>query len=560
MEKSLKIQILESIGKVYTQAKKCKLTPQFFDKADKDLHFLSGYFNTSKSQALFISVVFSMNYNEGAVDLKDLIKYFDCVPSKILEFSDDFVTLSQKSIFIQPQRKKMPFLRVGFEREAFLINKKIPEAILNNQPVPITESVRQGDMDIVTLLEHIYQLGKKRDEDTITTYELFEQTEELLSENIHLPLIIKISDYNCATEDAHLYLYLVWKTMSGNEASYVGRALEAIYDCAPERISYMESMLLGTNRLIKDDLVEIVEASFFNDTEMKLTGKSMDMLNECGIRLFVNKKKKDHIILPGDIPVQHLFYSDGEMQQLSLLKNLLDETHLAKTQDRLTEKGLPKGITALLHGAPGTGKTETVKQLARETGREIVKVEISEAKSMWFGESEKLIKRIFTDYAAYAKTCTRLPVLLFNEADAIFSKRRDVDSSSTSQVQNTIQNILLEELENFQGILIATTNLTHNMDAAFERRFLFKVQFRNPGLAQKAQIWKQKLPHLTNDDCNLLAAQFEFSGGQIDNIVRKYEINTIIRGDKDDFNGILDFCREETIARNRLPVGFNTAK
>lgn len=93
-------------------------------------------------------------------------------------------------------------------------------------------------------------------------------------------------------------------------------------------------------------------------------------------------------------------YSDAETQQIDMLKNLLVDDHFKATQLRLEQKGLPTGITALLHGAPGTGKTETVFQLARITNREIVKVDISQSKSMWFGESEKIIKKIFTNYKA----------------------------------------------------------------------------------------------------------------------------------------------------------------
>ena len=82
------------------------------------------------------------------------------------------------------------------------------------------------------------------------------------------------------------------------------------------------------------------------------------------------------------------------MNQLETLQNLLQEAKYHETQTRLTNKGLPQGIAVLLHGAPGTGKTEIVKQLAKATDREIMKVEISQSKSMWFGESEKIIKRI----------------------------------------------------------------------------------------------------------------------------------------------------------------------
>src|SRR5690606_29460031 len=99
------------------------------------------------------------------------------------------------------------------------------------------------------------------------------------------------------------------------------------------------------------------------------------------------------------------------------------------------------------------------------------------------------------------------PILFFNEADALISKRKDVGISATGETENRIQNILLEELENFRGILIATTNLVNNLDSAFDRRFLFKVEFQQPDLEVRSKIWKQKLPHLSSEDSSLLASQ-----------------------------------------------------
>jgi SpoVK/Ycf46/Vps4 family AAA+-type ATPase len=202
------------------------------------------------------------------------------------------------------------------------------------------------------------------------------------------------------------------------------------------------------------------------------------MLQELGLKLFANKKKRDNIIEPAKINSKTLYFNEFEHKQLNLLKTLLQEDNFKETQSRLQSKGLPKGITALLHGSPGTGKTETVFQVAKDTNREIMKVDISQSKSMWFGESEKIIKRIFTDYKAYAKESERMPILLFNEADAIISKRKENSTSNVSQTENAIQNIILEELENFEGIFFATTNLAKNLDSAFERRFLFKIEFQ----------------------------------------------------------------------------------
>ncbi|MCB0513242.1 MAG: ATP-binding protein, partial [Bacteroidetes bacterium] len=241
------------------------------------------------------------------------------------------------------------------------------------------------------------------------------------------------------------------------------------------------------------------------------------------------------------------------------LQNLLQEDKYHETQTRLTNKGLPKGIAILLHGVPGTGKTEIVKQLAKTTNREIMKVEISQSKSMWFGESEKIIKRIFTDYRAYAKESKLTPILLFNEADAIISKRKENSNSGVAQTENAIQNIILEELENFEGILMATTNLANNMDAAFERRFLFKIPFKKPTKEVRAKIWKSKLPHLEAECCQILAEKFDFSGGQIDNIIRKSEIQEIVHGSVTNFEQIQSFCKEEFIITKTTKIGFSYA-
>ena len=240
-----------------------------------------------------------------------------------------------------------------------------------------------------------------------------------------------------------------------------------------------------------------------------------------------------------------------------MLKDLLTDAKFSATQQRLSEKNLSKGVTVLLHGAPGTGKTEMVKQIARETNRQLMKVEISQSKSMWFGESEKIVKRIFTDYKSFAKDCERVPILLFNEADAIISKRGDVGNSGVDQTENAMQNIILEEMENFEGILIATTNLANNFDKAFERRFLFKIHFQKPDVSIRSKIWKSKLPFLASEDCNILAGQFDFSGGQIDNVLRKNEIHEIIHGEKVTMENLVSFCSEETLVSNRVKIGFS---
>ena len=553
MGKNIKQKVLNSIGKIYEESKECKLKESFFYKIDNELSFLSEYFRTTKSQSFFISLVFALNCKGDTVDLNDLIEYFDCNPTKILEYSDDFKFLYSSRIF--SKQKSWNIMELANSTDQFTINGKISEAILQNKPMP--EIHEDKITNIFELLEKLCNIGEQRDYDENSPRELFIQTSKLISDNLHFPLIKKIDFLKLSIDDLYLYLYLIWKTISGKKSTDIGRALEIIYDNTTKRIIYMQKILSGENVLIKNKLIEIVEARFFNDTEMKLTDYSNNLLKECGINLFMNKKKRENIISPNDLPYRKLIFSKSEMEQLFLLKDLLNDVKFKETQKRLTDKNLPKGITVLLHGTPGTGKTEIVKQIAKETDRELMKVEISQSKSMWFGESEKIIKRIFTDYKSFAKECNRAPILFFNEADAIFSKRREISNSSVAQSENTIQNILLEEMENFEGILIATTNHANNLDSAFERRFLFKIQFQKPDMSIREKIWKSKLPFLALQDCELLAERFDFSGGQIDNVLRKNEINEIIHGEKITLTKLLSFCSEETLVNNRVKIGFS---
>lgn len=143
------------------------------------------------------------------------------------------------------------------------------------------------------------------------------------------------------------------------------------------------------------------------------------------------------------------------------------------------------------------------------------------------------------------ETEKKTPILLFNEADGIIGKRKSAGSSNIADTENAIQNIILEEMENFEGIMFATTNLVDNMDAAFERRFLYKIKFEKPSAEISAKIWKLKLPFLNDAECLKLAKDFSFSGGEMENIARKCTTHEILNGDTVGFSLVKKFCSEE---------------
>ena len=155
-----------------------------------------------------------------------------------------------------------------------------------------------------------------------------------------------------------------------------------------------------------------------------------------------------------------MFYNAPEQEQVERLESLLEDSHFKGIQDRLDEMRLRKGFNIILYGGPGIGKTETTLQLARKTGSGVFTIDVSKIKSKWVGESEKAVKGIFKIYRELCKKKEKMPILFFNEADAIFGKRMENVESSAAQMLNTLQNILLQELESIEGILICTTNIT----------------------------------------------------------------------------------------------------
>jgi len=214
-------------------------------------------------------------------------------------------------------------------------------------------------------------------------------------------------------------------------------------------------------------------------------------------------------------------------------KTLETLNHLMKQMDkdvvaRLIKWGVKEkkqGIDAriIFHGPPGTGKTMTSYSLAKSLRRQVLSFDCSKILSMYVGESEKNVRKIFdTYYDLTAKTKTE-PILLLNEADQFLSSRSQGVGSSADQMHNQMQNIFLEQIESFKGILIATTNLLENIDVAFSRRFNYKIEFKKPNLEQRHELWKKMLPkdapYEEGFNIDKIAA-YDLTGGQINLIIK----------------------------------------
>lgn len=175
-----------------------------------------------------------------------------------------------------------------------------------------------------------------------------------------------------------------------------------------------------------------------------------------------------------------------------------------------------RGLSALFYGPPGTGKTMIAAIIARDLGRELFRVDLSQVTSKWIGETEKNLSRIFDEARRHDA------VLLFDEADALFSKRTEV-KSSVDRFANMNVNFLLQTMESFEGVVLLTTNFEGSIDDAFKRRIRFKIEFPFPDENTRLQLWSRLIPSETPcaPDLNfdVLASEFEMSGGYIKDAV-----------------------------------------
>ena len=257
------------------------------------------------------------------------------------------------------------------------------------------------------------------------------------------------------------------------------------------------------------------------------------------MKLNVTEDKLADVMQVEQITEKSLFFADDMEQKVDELNSFLQPEKYHQIQERMKQEGFRN-------------------ELARQTGRQIMVVDVPQIKSKWVGESEKNIKALFDRYRELVKRAKQAPILLFNEADAIIGIRMNGAQHAVDKMENSIQNIILQEMETLDGIMIATTNLQQNLDTAFERRFLYKIKFEKPDATVRRKIWQKMIPELSDHDATKLAEKFDFSGGQIENVARKYSINSILHGEIDTPLEVLNgYAKEERLeAQQGNRIGF----
>ncbi|MCQ2339943.1 MAG: ATP-binding protein [Paludibacteraceae bacterium] len=497
--------------------------------------------NITQEEAMWLAVLIDLSC-DGKISIQRLARFFNCRPVRIMSHWNIIMALIQRR-----------FIR-SLSRNEVGIPYTLIEALKENRPfVPMS----WDNLTISQWLDRLHTLLERRLKDEITYSTLLDDIQYLKAHNPKLNLVKKLQKWKLSTVDEIILLVSLDRFVVRKNENVCAYDFFLIFEDSVDARSLEISIVNNDSDLIKKGIIEHGYMNGQADSRTwQLTLQTKRQLL-AGLNIPFENTLHPNLVYVSTLKAKSLFFSPKLTEQIEQLKVILHPTRFSHIQQQLAAKNMRGGFTCIFYGSPGTGKTETVYQLARETGRDIMFVDIPQVRSKWVGDSEKNIKAVFGDYKEAVRTMDVAPILLFNEADAIFGKRIET-CNSVDKMENSLQNIILQEMESLEGILIATTNLTENLDSAFERRFLYKIEFSKPTANESQYIWKSMLPDLSDADALQLAQDYNFSGGQIENVARKQIVNSVLLDDSAlSIVNIKEACVAEQIRNKRTKhIGF----
>ena len=530
---------------IYEESCDSTLSSEFYDTCNDAISFVSMELNVTPFQSIMLAILAN---SDEAKSLYDMSSYTKCSPIRFRIHKEELNDLHYRH-FVQWSVARFSL--------KYSIRDEFMEAIIDDITYTPKKYEDYTAYDVYTKIAKWIEMLKRNE----GLYDdIVKNVRRLLESTRHLTFSkdLLTSELN---DLAVMVILLAVIDKIENNSDYISSS--EFLRILPEE-SGIKSFIFVLNAdtciIIKKGWMEyytvngIVEPDKFCLTDKVLETTLVELKEHIDIK---NETISNSLLMPDAIIEKRMYYNERESEEIERLTELLSIDRFKDIQQRLKEANMCTGFTCLFYGSPGTGKTETVLQMSRKTGRPIFQVNISEMKSKWVGESEKKIQGLFSKYEAMVKKYDICPILFFNEADAIINKRSNNTDAAVDKMENACQNIILQAMEKLSGIMIATTNLTNNLDSAFERRFLYKICFDKPTVATRKQIWNAMLPSLSCEEARSLAESYDFSGGQIENIARKQIVDSILYGHNQDISHVRSYCHSENIRNSKSKrIGF----
>ena len=414
--------------------------------------------------------------NKVETEPKNIFVQYLTTKQKTLQSEITFSQLINDKILNQNDQKSIKCL---FE---LILSNEIELAKFSRFPYDFTirlanSKLKSKDLSISYCIE-LFELYTKEISNTIDWIDFEKITDSVFSE---YGICKEIEKLKLPTPE----IKILFKTINGFLMGQHPVFLNDMQLRAEELIHFSLLLCDENNKLIEQDLIRLQIDQDGVSIRTSITKKTLSLIGNLkpNMELIIPSTTKDTLfeIIKGDnlerVNLQYTTEIDATFTDFcSLSKNISKNENLS----------------ILLYGAPGTGKTEFAKQVAKNVNGTLYQLNFPHIQSKWIGETEKNIRRVFNLYREAWQKSKEPIILLINEADGLMNKRVIVNTSNDA-FANQAQTELLEQLEKFDGILIATTNLLGNIDTAFHRRFLFKTEIHAPDEMSRSNYLKSSV-------------------------------------------------------------------
>jgi len=548
---------IRHIEYIARRAEGSRLSEEFMKQVRVSCKRLSYYLDCNPVQAVLFSVLCNINLTYRAVGIDRLSDWFGCTPITLAMYVNELEELRQRKILRKEVGESSHDADDGnsISSICYAVNPQVFESLRKGEKYIKLEIIIRDNYDLVKAIGSLIQ---QRFEGVIDFREMYSDIDMILAKQSGMEFLRELRQFNMQENEKYLFLNLCDDYYNGCTSTDLAPTVKLITSNQRDQMTLRSNIVNGYSSLARGELIECGESVFRNDKDISLTTKALEMLLRDEPTIVLEKKefRMPDMIQSASITEKRLYFPPEIQDRYSEISDLLIPANYDKLVKRLRKAGMRTGFAMLFEGPPGTGKTESVYQLARTSGRDVLQVNISDLKTKWYGESQKLVSGMFNRYRKLAEKSEIIPLLLFNEADGVFTTRYKNADSYSDTTENAIQAIILQSLEDLKGILIATTNFSENLDKAFDRRFLYKVHFGKPTPETRFRIWQEKVPFLSDTATMELAEAYDLSGGQIENIARKCTMHRVLKG-KNPLRAQIDaWCREETGKTETVRIGF----
>ena len=550
--------LLQSITKLHNNHSNLYKEESTIEEYNNEVKIVCDFFDVEPKTGVLLSVIICDQLIGEVRYIHKVFKNIGFSSLEIISLNNQIKDLVKRS-WLKQSNKTFPYAKeIKSNQTEYIISQHILNAVLfldkelieNERPIDFTD----GLIKLRNYMKHLVDSNLYEDE----MYDGVQQFLWDFKENTFLKEITESQELLVEEK-----LILFWLS-----SEYIFDREEFDLDAVCDFLGFENNFIYNFKQRIKNDKSTLFNTNYLSFVNPELADfssitygdKMLDLLTKTCVK--VEQKKIKHkfcqLIQPDDIEFKNLYFNTKQQQDITKIIDMLSPENYKKMCENFKSHKMKEALSLLFYGLSGTGKTELVRQIAKKHNRILLMVDIASIKSMWVGESEKNIRRVFREYAEALKICDLAPILFFNEADAILNKRRKIESSS-DQMLNSMQNILLQYLEDFEGIFMATTNYINNLDDAFDRRIFYKKAFELPDENTRFQILQDLFPEWPSDWIKDIASDFELSGSQIQNIKRKLLVDSILFDiDYSNKELLVNYIEEELGFRkkNRTEIGF----